>query len=546
MNDKLLMEIGDLIIRSMDHSVTDEEFAHFQELLKTNPTARQYYFDLMATFGGVEEIRSFFDEGYSNASALLKALSDEERTSPKITLPDPEQPKEPVVRQAVPKFQYIYFEKRYFVQLLLSAAALLLVILMVKLMPSRSGSLVATLSGSIDAEWAETSIVLEDGARLAAGSDSLQLRKGVVELQFDNGVSVVVEAPAEFMIRGEDRIKLFYGQLYADVPQRATGFSVHTLNSQIIDLGTAFGVKAEADGASQVHVLEGTVNLVAGSKNEQYSGLVHEGQARRVSGFSSQVSEITCDETRFIRKISPETQVVWRGERRLDLADIASGGNGFGTARPNMGIELNTGKLVAGNSERRGRSNGGYIPVAESAFVDGVFVPTGKNSAVQITSQGHTYSDFGTTNTQLYMTVGAFRTVNMFYAGKNEWQNDVELTLTNREKVNPVILCLHANAGITFDLDAIRESVPLLNVREFSSEFGIAQTTGTVLSDFYVFVDGQLRMVKKDVSSVNEPLSVSIPLEPSNRFLTLVCTEGTDNYRDWTLFVNPVLEVEPK
>jgi hypothetical protein len=546
MNDKLLMEIGDLIIRSMDHSVTDEEFAHFQELLKTNPTARQYYFDLMATFGGVEEIRSFFDEGYSNASALLKALSDEEKTSPKIILPDPEQPKEPVVRKAVPKFQYIYFEKRYFVQLLLSAAALLLVILMVKLMPSRSESLVATLSGSIDAEWAETSIVLEDGARLAAGSDSLQLRKGVVELQFDNGVSVVVEAPAEFMIRGEDRIKLFYGQLYADVPQRATGFSVHTLNSQIIDLGTAFGVKAEADGASQVHVLEGTVNLVAGSKNEQYSGLVHEGQARRVSGFSSQVSEITCDETRFIRKISPETQVVWRGERRLDLADIASGGNGFGTARPNMGIELNTGKLVAGNSERRGRSNGGYIPVAESAFVDGVFVPTGKNSAVVITSQGHTYSDFGTTNTQLYMTVGAFRTVNMFYAGKNEWQNDVALTLTNREKVNPVILCLHANAGITFDLDAIRESVPLLNVRQFSSEFGIAQTTGTVLSDFYVFVDGQLRMVKKDVSSVNEPLSVSIPLEPSNRFLTLVCTEGTDNYRDWTLFVNPVLEVEPK
>ena len=546
-NDKLLIEISDLIIRTMDHSVTDEEFTRFQSLLKTNPAAREYYFDIISTFAGVEEIRTFLDENQNDASQLLKALSDEERTSPKITILKPEPKKEPLLRKSqTPKFQYIYFEKRYFTQLLLSAAAILLVVFMVKFIPNRSDNQVATLSKSLDAEWAEMPYVIEDGVRLTGGADDLQLRKGVAELLFDNGVNVVIEAPAEFMILGKDRIKLFYGQLYADVPHQAIGFSVNTLNSQIIDLGTAFGVKAEADGASQVHVLKGTVNLVAGSRDEKYTGRVHQGQAKRVSGFSSQVTDISCNETLFIRDISPETNIIWRGEKTMDLADIASGGNGFGTALPDRGIDLKTGELVSGNSERRGKDSEGYIPVEGLDFVDGVFVPNAADGPVQLTSQGDTYDAFGSANKQYYMAVGKYSSVNMFSSAKKEWYYNKPLMLQGYSAENSTTLCLHANAGITFDLQDIRKAMPYLKLDRFASVYGMSEQkdeTNPPMSDFYVFVDGKLRWVRKDVSVTDKPQTVSIELREGDRFLTLVCTEGVSNHGDWSLFVNPRLEI---
>jgi len=554
MIDKSALELYELLVALHEGTLTNAQFALLNEKLKDKNNALQYI-EFVSIFSGLtcpsaadlslEEDDSRTHTDQNRYTDIMLKFAAEENAAPAIDVPRPEVKLEPVSNIQYPQAP-APTNRISLMTLAATAAVLVIMFLFANFAPVMKSREVATVTASLDAEWAESAAALQDGARLETGSDSLQLRRGMAQIAFDSGVQVVIESPAEFRISSHKEVKLFYGKMYASVPKQAIGFSVNTLNSRVIDLGTAFGVRTEADGTSQVHVIEGKVNLIAGSASDKVSLELDQGHAKQVFGFSSQVADIPCDGRMFVRQISQGSGTAWRGEKVIDLADMASGGNGFGTALPHTGIDLNNGQFVSGNSERRGRSSGGYIPVAESAFVDGVFVPTGKNSPVQITSAGHTYDDFGTTNTQLYMAVGAFRTVNMFYAGKNEWQNDIALTLKNREDANPVLLCLHANAGITFDLDAIRASVPFLNVRQFSSEFGVAQATGKVLSDFYVFVDGQLRMVKKDVSSVNEPLSVAVPLEPSDRFLTLVCTEGTDNYRDWTLFVNPVLEVEPK
>jgi hypothetical protein len=552
MIDKNALELYELIVALHEGTLTDAQFAALNEKLKDKNNAR-HYTEFISIFSGLtcpstadlslEGAEGEMHEDQNRYTDIMLKFAAEENAAPAVNVPRPQ-----ARTELISNVQYAPVpaaaNRISLFTIAATAAVFVMMILFAQFAPVMRSKEVATLTASLNAEWAESVITLQDGVRLETGSDSLQLRHGAAEIEFDSGVRVMIESPAEFRISSNKEVKLFYGKIYASVPKQAIGFSVNTLNSKVIDLGTEFGVKAEADGTSQVHVIEGKVNLIAGSASDKVSFELPEGHAKQVFGFSSRVRDIPCEYRTFVRKISPGSGAIWRGEMVIDLADVASGGNGFGTAHPHTGIDLNNGRFVSGNSERRGRSSGGYIPVAESAFVDGVFVPIERNNPVQITSQGHTYSDFGTTNTQIYMPVGTYRTVNMYYAGKNEWENDIALTVTNRENANPVILCLHANAGITFDLNAIRESVPFLNVRQFSSEFGIAQTTGTVLSDFYVFVDGQLRMMEKDVSSVDEPLSVSIPLEPSDRFLTLVCTEGAENYRDWTLFVNPVLEVE--
>ncbi len=186
----------------------------------------------------------------------------------------------------------------------------------------------------------------------------------------------------------------------------------------------------------------------------------------------------------------------------------------------------------------------GYVSVPDIPFVDGVFVPDGETGPVQLTSAGHVFNEFGNTNGQYYMPIGAYSLINMYT------QADRKYTSIHLEEYPPesaVNLCLHANSGITFDLQKIREAMPFINITRFTSVYGIPKTRedqDNVTSDFYVFVDGVPLMIKRGVSNRDKPGHVSIPLAKTDRFLTLVCTEGQENFGDWSLFVNPAVELE--
>ena len=167
----------------------------------------------------------------------------------------------------------------------------------------------------------------------------------------------------------------------------------------------------------------------------------------------------------------------------------------------------------------------------------------GGDGPVQLTTEGHTYDQFGDTNSEYYMTIGSHSDVNMYIAGRWRYQS---IGLTGVPQEPSTNLCLHASSGITYDLEKIRQAMPFVKITQFTSFYGVANTPtdSEVSSDFYVFVDGVPRMLKPDVSNEDGPNHVAIPLAETDRFLTLVCTEGEDNYGDWSLFVNPVLELE--
>ncbi len=142
--------------------------------------------------------------------------------------------------------------------------------------------LVATV---VDSTAAELTVVTGDegeekqraispmaGTRLAAGR--YELTHGVVELEFNSGASVVVEAPATIILDSADRLQLLRGRLVGMVPPEAIGFTVMTSTATIVDLGTEFGVSVpEAHNAdtqaTDISVFNGEVEVVTVSSADQ-------------------------------------------------------------------------------------------------------------------------------------------------------------------------------------------------------------------------------------------------------------------------------------
>lgn len=100
---------------------------------------------------------------------------------------------------------------------------------------------------------------LKVGERI--GAESVELKSGMMRMLFDSGVEVTLQGPAEFELAGEERMILRAGLLTANVPPGAEGFRVDTPNAQVTDLGTAFGVRLDPDGASHVSVFDGEVEI---------------------------------------------------------------------------------------------------------------------------------------------------------------------------------------------------------------------------------------------------------------------------------------------
>ncbi|MEO7100177.1 MAG: LamG-like jellyroll fold domain-containing protein [Luteolibacter sp.] len=99
---------------------------------------------------------------------------------------------------------------------------------------------------------------------------SLKLEHGVAEIRFTKGARVVIEAPADFELTGNNGLKLQSGRLSANVPPSAHGFTVTANGFSVVDHGTEFGVAVSnaADGSrkSEVHVFKGDVVLKAGGE----------------------------------------------------------------------------------------------------------------------------------------------------------------------------------------------------------------------------------------------------------------------------------------
>jgi len=267
-------------------------------------------------------------EGHLGDTSAWQALLDAERSAPgierKVESPEPKpstDERKHSENKRVSKFWPT-------VAILSSAAALLLVVLGI-IEYICSHRVVAELGNSVHAKWADT----PDSNDLRPGT--LGLREGVAEITFKQGTRVLIQAPCEFDLLSTNRMKLMGGSVTAFVPEQARGFRVMTPQSEIVDFGTEFGVAVASSTACEVHVFKGKVGLELGSggaHTREREDLISGQCALADASGSIRTGALTQRPRRFLQKVPDAHQVGIPG-KRLNLADVVGGGNGFGTGR---------------------------------------------------------------------------------------------------------------------------------------------------------------------------------------------------------------------
>jgi hypothetical protein len=175
---------------------------------------------------------------------------------------------------------------------------------------SESSVSVGTVVQQRDCKWVEGSISWRVGDLLPPKT-LLSLESGAAEVALENGVRLVLSGPCEVQLVNEMRGRVFRGSLVAKVPVGAHGYTLTTPSSQVIDLGTEFGVAVDRSGKSEVHVFTGEVisRWNGPDKGQGKSLRLHQNDGARYGLKKSDTTLIAADETRFIRDLAPRLPV---------------------------------------------------------------------------------------------------------------------------------------------------------------------------------------------------------------------------------------------
>ena len=111
-----------------------------------------------------------------------------------------------------------------------------------------------------DPVWADDGQPRHEGDSLQAGG-LLALQRGLAEIVFASGATVVLEAPAIFEVIDGGTGKLVRGRLTATLDRPTGPFAIHTPTALVTDRGTQFGVEVDATGKTAVRVFQGIVEL---------------------------------------------------------------------------------------------------------------------------------------------------------------------------------------------------------------------------------------------------------------------------------------------
>ena len=245
----LTLELIQLVGTAVDDDLSPAESARLQQLLRESPEARRYYLKICS----------------------LESMLMWEHGSPQL-LSDSPGARRPLVSRPVVR-----------TALVAAAAALVAALItfiavkppladqapppVVEVLPSQldnddEGRMHARVIGLYGAHW-DTALGSDEltlGGWVPKGQ--VRLRSGEITLTFDSGAIVRAQGPVSLDIDGPNRGYLHYGKVVAFVPPQASGFMLNTPSASLIDLGTRFATSVTLDGETDVHVIEGEVEVV--------------------------------------------------------------------------------------------------------------------------------------------------------------------------------------------------------------------------------------------------------------------------------------------
>ncbi len=566
-NKEIPKQFPEWIIKAFEGDIDDEEFLQFDQEIEENPCAREYYYEFLTGYVALSYMEGMIpeterEEELEGANPLYEIIDEQLMLEEQRLRNAAETNKK---KRALSRNENVIPSSRKMPSRLavlrvagvvaaMIAVAMLLdyieQIAQVRNTPLSHPPVAASLYDQIGAQWNVESAGLAKGDNIRVGH--LSLIKGLAHIILADGAEVIIEGPAKVNLTTTNEIMLYHGRITANIPISATGFTVLTANSKVIDMGTEFGMDVMKDGASEVHVLKGTVSLIAGRSGKAFAAeILTTGQARKVHSSAAKVSDIDCRYYAFVRKFNPSNGFLWRG-RNLDLADVVGGGGGFGEGKHSVGFDPMTGKTVQIQDINGNQSDNQYKLATGSSYVDGVFAPDGQFKPVVITSSDIDFADCPDTNGRFWGAVF-----------KGAWFGTASLSRHNLSLDGKVYgledsaISMHSNQGITFDLDAIRSDLPEINITVFTAKCGVSETvlkkrSNTSRAKFWVLLDGETKY-RKMLQPEDGSDQISVDIEEGDRFLTLVVTDGgefpaNDDWegRDWAFFAEPELVLEAK
>jgi hypothetical protein len=270
------VEQNRLFARAFDQRLEENEAERLEQLLSEDAAAREQYVQLAI-------LQSFIEQEHQAA-----ALDAEFRRMPAIG------PSTIDCESARPARQQTESRNRW---LGLTAAAamsigLALAVLYWRSLPGTQDSTAAPTAyaakviGAEQCRWEEPRLELRHGDVLYA-QQVVCLAEGVARLRFGAGTEIAVAGPAKLELLGDNSMTLYEGRLIAHVFGEGVGFTVHTPDADVVDLGTRFGLAVDHDGATEAHVFEGEIEMKArGEMTETLAG-----SAVRVAGSGFQIDD---------------------------------------------------------------------------------------------------------------------------------------------------------------------------------------------------------------------------------------------------------------
>lgn len=143
--------------------------------------------------------------------------------------------------------------------------------------------------------------------------EEIRLESGMLELEFRNGVRVVLEGPTRFKLNSIMNSFCEFGKCSVEVPSGSEGFELFTPFLNIRDLGTEFVVHVD-DKQSGVHVISGQVEVDKLSENWI---IIPQGFGRVVDHVKTE-KQITADKDLFVNRRQMDEAAGQYEEKCLD------------------------------------------------------------------------------------------------------------------------------------------------------------------------------------------------------------------------------------
>jgi hypothetical protein len=273
-------ELGELIHAVCEDRQSDAESGRLEVLLRGDAAAQAFYLKHVHLHGCLR-----WDLGQAVEHDAVKAMK--ERFGP------PSSPVTPVLARSGHDPRRLGW---------LAAAVLLLSLggfwMWSMRVAEPPGESFAVLSQTVDAAWEAGAPAPPLGGRLGQGT--LRLKAGLAQIDYDDGTRVTLEGPAEIDLVAVDRARLRHGQVMARVPAQSAGFSLETPAWQVDKPDTTYGVAVEPDGAAELCVFQGQVEVTPARQKAKRQRLA-EGKAARLDPDQTQPRPLDFDATRYAR-----------------------------------------------------------------------------------------------------------------------------------------------------------------------------------------------------------------------------------------------------